>query len=64
MTPLLPCYGGRLNPNPPMDGARIAEGGVKKLQTRRSGLEFGWIGGWRRSAGAFGGADGGPQWLS
>ena len=23
MTPLLPFYGGRLNPNPPMDGARI-----------------------------------------
>ena len=29
-----------LSPNPPMDGARVAEG-VRELQTRRSGLEFG-----------------------
>ena len=30
-----------LNPNPPMDGVRTLEGGVRKLQTRWSGLEFG-----------------------
>ena len=31
---------GVLSPNPPMDGVRTLEG-VRKLQTRRSGLEFG-----------------------
>ena len=46
------------------DGRReVAGRGVRELQARWSGLEFGQIGGWRRSAGVFGGADGGLQWL-
>ena len=46
------------------DGRREDTGrGVRKLQTRWSGLEFGKMRGWRRSAGAFGGADGDLQWL-
>ena len=36
---------------------------MRKLQTRWSGLEFGKMRGWRRSAGVFLGADGGLQWL-
>ena len=30
-----------LSPNPPMDGVRALEGGVRELQARWSGLEFG-----------------------
>ena len=30
-----------VNPNPPMDGVRTLEGGVRELQARWSGLEFG-----------------------
>ena len=46
------------------DGRREDTGrGVRKLQTRWSGLEFGKMRGWRRSAGVWGGADGGLQWL-
>ena len=57
---------GLLNPNPPMDtdGRRKDTGrGVRKLQKRWSGLDSGRreVGG--RSAGAFGGTDGGLQWL-
>ena len=55
-----------LSPNPPMDtdGRREDSGrGVRKLQKRWSGLDSGRreVGG--RSAGAFGGTDGGLQWL-
>ncbi len=55
-----------VSPNPPMDteGRREDSGrGVRELQGRCSGLEFGQTGGWRAVAGAFGGAGGGLQWL-
>ena len=54
---------GGSSPNPPMDGARIGEGGEEVTDATvrariRGRLEVG-----RRSVGAIGGADSGLRWL-
>ena len=62
---LAPDTLGDISPNPPMDGARIAEGGEEVTDaTVRARIRVDWrLAGGLQSVGAIGGADSGLRWL-